>query len=143
MGRRGDHSGGLFGALPPLPIFPLPGAVLLPLSAVPLHVFEPRYRKMTRDCDQGYRVIAVANIPNEEAAVERPPRVCPVVGVGVLTRVEKLADGRFNIVLRGAGRARILEELPSGEPYRLVRAGAPGAPRPRPPRVTAPAGGPK
>ncbi len=133
--RRVDDSERLFRALPHLPIFPLPGAVLLPLSAVPLHVFEPRYRKMTRDCDQGYRVIAVANIPNEEAAVERPPRVCPVVGVGVLTRVEKLADGRFNIVLRGAGRARILEELPSGEPYRLVRAERLVASLPLSPRV--------
>jgi Lon protease-like protein len=109
-------------ALPHLPIFPLPGAVLLPHSLVPLHIFEPRYRKMTHDCGEGLRVLALANIPDEIAAAEEPPRVLTVVGVGVLARVEKLPDGRFNIVLRGAARARIVEELASGEPYRLVRA---------------------
>ncbi len=122
-------------ALPHLPIFPLPGAVLFPHALVPLHVFEPRYRKMTRDCDEGYKVLALANIPDEEAAGERPPRVCPVMGVGVLARVEKLADGRFNIVLRGTGRARIVEELRSGEPYRLVRAEPLLPSLPLPPRV--------
>jgi Lon protease-like protein len=120
-------------ALTHLPIFPLPGAVLLPHSLVPLHIFEPRYRKMTRDVSEGLRVLALANIPDEIAAAEEPQRVMPVIGMGVLARVDNLPDGRFNIVLRGAARARIVEELPSGEPYRLVRAelvewtGRPGA----------------
>ena len=109
-------------ALPNLPIFPLPGAVLLPHSLVPLHIFEPRYRKLTRDCQEGLRVMALANIPDEEAAATHPPRVLPIIGVGVLARVDPLPDGRFNIVLRGVVRARILDELNSGEPYRLVRA---------------------
>ena len=109
-------------ALAHMPIFPMPGAVLLPHSLVPLHVFEPRYRKMTRDCEEGRRALALANIPDEVAAGEKPPRVLSVIGVGVLVRVDRLPDGRFNIVLRGAGRARIVEELRSGEPYRLVRA---------------------
>jgi len=106
-----------------LPIFPLPGVVLLPYSLIPLHVFEPRYRKMIRDCQSGAGVLALANIP-PEALLEgkEPPRVLPVIGVGVLARVEPLADGRSNIVVRGVLRARILEELESGEPYRLVRA---------------------
>ena len=109
-------------ALPHLPIFPLPGAVLLPHSLVPLHIFEPRYRKMTRDCEEGHKAMALANIPDDEAAGENPPRVLPVLGAGVLARVDRLPDGRFNIVLRGVGRVRIVEELRSGEPYRLVRA---------------------
>jgi Lon protease-like protein len=109
-------------ALPELPIFPLPGAVLLPHALVPLHIFEPRYRKMTRDASEGLHVLALANIPDERAAGETPPRVLPVVGVGVLARVDRLADGRFNIVLRGVARARIEEELPAIEPYRRVRA---------------------
>jgi uncharacterized protein len=109
-------------ALTTLPIFPLPGAVLLPHALVPLHIFEPRYRKMTRDCDEGLRVLALANIPDDRAASERPPRVLPVVGVGVLARVDRLPDGRFNVVLRGVQRASIEQELPTGEPYRLVRA---------------------
>jgi Lon protease-like protein len=109
-------------ALPGLPIFPLPGAVLLPHALVPLHIFEPRYRKLTRDCQDGLRVMGLAHIPDEPAAAEKPPRVLPIIGVGVLARVDALPDGRFNIVLRGVVRARILEELRSGEPYRLVRA---------------------
>jgi hypothetical protein len=109
-------------ALPTLPIFPLPGAVLLPHALVPLHIFEPRYRKMTKDCEAGLRVLALANIPDDQAAAERPPRVARVIGVGVLARVEPLPDGRFNIVLRGVRRAVIEQELPAGEPYRLVRA---------------------
>ena len=105
-----------------LPIFPLPGAVLLPQALVPLHVFEPRYRKMARDCEEGLRTLALAHIPDEVAASAKPPRVLPVIGIGVLAQVDRLPDGRFNIVLRGTKRARIVEELRSGEPYRLVRA---------------------
>src|SRR3954451_23264124 len=99
-----DDSERLRRAVPHLPIFPLPGAVLLPHSLVPLHVFEPRYRKMTRDCQEGLRVMGLANIPDEKAAAEKPPRVATVVGVGVLARVDPLTGGRFNIVLRGVLR---------------------------------------
>ena len=119
-------------ALPALPIFPLPGAVLLPHALVPLHVFEPRYRKMTQDCDAGLRVLALANIPDDRAASERPPRVLPAVGIGVLARVDRLPDGRFNIVLRGVQRAAIERELPTAEPYRVVRARALSPSRPAP-----------
>lgn len=109
-------------ALERLPIFPLPGVVLLPNTIVPLHIFEPRYCKMTRDCQSGARVLALANIAGDAASDESPPRVLPIVGVGLLARVDPLPDGRFNIMVRGVLRARIVEELRSGEPYRLVRA---------------------
>jgi Lon protease-like protein len=111
------------GQLHRLPIFPLPGAVLLPFALIPLHVFEPRYRKMIRDCQAGAGVLALANIP-AEAVTERlqPPGVLPVIGAGILARVDPLPDGRSNVVLRGVLRARIVEELPAQEPYRLVRA---------------------
>jgi uncharacterized protein len=106
-----------------LPIFPLPGAVLLPYALIPLHVFEPRYRKLVRDCEGGAGVMALANIP-VDALRERkdPPRVLPVIGAGILARVDRLPDGRSNIVVRGVLRARIAEELPAQEPYRLIRA---------------------
>ncbi|HEY2031026.1 MAG TPA: LON peptidase substrate-binding domain-containing protein [Myxococcales bacterium] len=116
-----DEAARIRQALPSLPIFPLPGAVLLPHALVPLHIFEPRYRKMIRDCEAGSRVLSLANIAGE---TDRPPKVLPTIGVGVLARVEPLADGRFNIVLRGISRARIAEELQTEEPYRLVRAEA-------------------
>ncbi len=110
------------GALGRLLIFPLPGAVLLPHSLVPLHIFEPRYRKLAKDCAAGSRVLALAHIPDELAAGAKPPRVLPIVGVGVLAQVDPLPEGRSNIVLRGSLRARILEELATSEPYRVVRA---------------------
>src|SRR5438445_2704522 len=110
-------------ALGQLPLFPLPGGVLLPYGLVPLHVFEPRYRAMVRDCQRGAGVLALASIPPEALRKgEEPPRVLPIVGVGLLARVELLPDGRSNIVLRGVLRARIVEELKTAEPYRLVRA---------------------
>jgi Lon protease-like protein len=106
-----------------LPIFPLPGAVLLPFALIPLHVFEPRYRKMVRDCQAATGVLALANVPAEALRERRqPPAVLPVIGAGILARVDPLPDGRSNIVLRGVLRARIVEELPAEEPYRLVRA---------------------
>jgi Lon protease-like protein len=106
-----------------LPIFPLPGAVLLPYALIPLHVFEPRYRKLIRDCQAGNGVMALANIP-PDAVRERkdPPRILPVLGAGILARVDPLADGRSNIVVRGVLRVRVVEELSTQEPYRLVRA---------------------
>jgi uncharacterized protein len=110
-------------ALLRLPIFPLPGAVLLPHALVPLHVFEPRYRKMTRDCIESNGVLALAHLsPASLGLGEEPPRVETVLGVGLLSQVEALPDGRFNIALKGVLRAKIVEELPATEPYRLVRA---------------------
>src|SRR5258708_20036322 len=65
-------------ALPHLPIFPLPGAVLLPHGAMPLHIFEPRYRQMTRDClprHGGKNALAPAPIvPPPLRAAADPPR---------------------------------------------------------------------
>src|SRR2546427_1524040 len=87
---------------------------------------------MTQDCDAGLRVLALATIPDARGAAERPPRVLPAIGIGVLTRVDRLPDGRFNIVLRGVQRAVIERELPTAEPYRLVRARALSPSRPAP-----------
>src|SRR5438105_14880747 len=84
-------------ALPALPIFPLPGALLLPHALVPLHIFEPRYRKMTRDCDEEARAMALAHIPDEEAAGGKPPRVLPVIGDGVLAGLHRRQDGPCNV----------------------------------------------
>src|SRR5258708_10649306 len=88
---------------------------------------------MPRDWGGGLGVLALATTPEGGAAGERPPRVLPVIGVGILARVDRLPDGRFNIVLRGAARARIARGLPSGEPYRLVRAEPLLPARPPPP----------
>lgn len=111
------------GDLEALPIFPLPGVVLFPGTSLPLHVFEPRYRAMTRDVLAGRRLMAVALLkPGFEMDYPGRPPVHGVCGVGRLTREVAYPDGRFDIVLEGLGRVCIIEELPPEQPYRVVRA---------------------
>ncbi len=135
----------LAAALRRLPLFPLPNAVLFPHALLPLHIFEDRYRAMTRDILSGARFLAIGLIAPEasrdddrpdpddgspaalsgEAAEVRQrdrPRVMPVAGVGEVVMAHELPDGRFNLVVRGRARVRIDQELESERPYRLVSA---------------------
>src|SRR4051794_14779459 len=106
-----------------LPIFPLPRVQLFPHALLPLHVFEPRYRDMVRDAMAGPRLIAVAALePGFEADYHGRPAVRAIVGAGEVIGHEALEDGRSNILLRGVARARIEQELPARESYRLVDA---------------------
>ncbi|MBL8751832.1 MAG: LON peptidase substrate-binding domain-containing protein [Planctomycetes bacterium] len=110
-------------ALPqaPVPMFPLPAAFLFPHQALPLHVFEPRYRALVGDLLDGPgRFVLGTILPQAEAAPEAPPHVLPVAGLGEILRHEKLADGRYLIWVLGLCRVRI-EEVASAKPYRLVR----------------------
>jgi Lon protease-like protein len=94
-----------------LPLFPLPSVVLFPNVFLPLHIFEPRYRTMVGDALAGDRMIGMVLLqPGWEANYEGRPRVYPVGCSGVITHVETLVDGRYNIVLRGLERFRILNE---------------------------------
>ena len=94
-----------------LPLFPLPNVVLFPNVFLPLHIFEPRYREMVADAVASDRMIGMVLLrPGWERDYEGTPPVYPVGCSGVITHVEALADGRFNIVLRGLERFRILEE---------------------------------
>ena len=109
-------------ALQRLPMFPLPGVVLLPHALLPLHIFEERYRAMTRDVLKGSRFIVVSLIaPGESEAAEKPA-VQRIAGVGEIMMAHELPDGRFNLVLRGRARIRIDEELPTTRAYREVAA---------------------
>ena len=114
-------------ALDALPIFPLADSVLFPRLPMALHVFEPRYRRLLYDCMDGHRVFAIATLDQDGQPDElgRPP-VMPVVGVGHIRRLVRMPDGRSNLILFGATRAMIVEELPpQGDlPYRRVRAQA-------------------
>lgn len=101
-----------------LPLFPLPTIVLFPGVFLPLHVFEPRYREMVADALAADRVIGMVLLkPGWERDYERRPPVYPIGCSGVITHVERLADGRFNLVLRGLERFRVLDEDHS-RPYR-------------------------
>ena len=94
-----------------IPIFPLPNAVLFPGVFLPLHIFEPRYREMVADAAAGDRIIGMTLLKRGyETDYEGRPPVYSVGCAGVMTHVERLPDGRFNIVLRGLGKFRIVDE---------------------------------
>jgi Lon protease-like protein len=99
-------------------VFPLPGVVVLPGTPTLLHVFEPRYRAMTADALATDRVMAVATLRSGEGAAQARAAVHPVAGAGFIEADERLPEGRFNIVLRGVSRVRLVEELDRGKPYR-------------------------
>jgi Lon protease-like protein len=97
-----------------LPLFPLPSSVLFPNVFLPLHVFEPRYRDMVADALASDRLVGVALLcPGWERDYEGRPPVYPIGCGGVITHVEPLTDGCYNIVLRGLQRYRIVDELES------------------------------
>jgi len=98
--------------LPPtIPIFPLPNVVLFPNVFLPLHIFEPRYRKMIDEALGGDRIIGMVLLrPGWEGDYEGRPPVYPIGCAGVITHAERLADGRFNIVLRGMEKFRVVGE---------------------------------
>jgi Lon protease-like protein len=103
-------------------LFPLPNVVLFPHAIQALHIFEPRYRRMTADALAGDRLIAPALLrPGWETDYERRPAVHPVVCVGRITADQKLDDGRYHLLLRGVARATILEEIEDDRPYRSAR----------------------
>jgi Lon protease-like protein len=106
--------------LPPtIPLFPLPNVVLFPGVFLPLHIFEPRYRTMTEEALEGDRLIGMVLLkPGYEAEYEGRPPIYPIGCSGLITHAERLADGRFNIVLQGLERFRVREE-DDGRVYRV------------------------
>jgi hypothetical protein len=110
-------------ALSSLPIFPLPNCVLLPGGLLPLHVFEPRYRELTRDSLAGHHLIGVARLrPGYETTYYGRPPVYERFGVGKIICSEELPDGRYALLLRGVARVEIARELTTERTYRLVEA---------------------
>src|SRR4051812_22095994 len=110
-------------ALSSLPIFPLPNCVLLPGGLLPLHVFEPRYRELTKHCLEGHQLMGVARLrPGFEQSYYGRPPVYERFGVGKIICSEELPDGRFALLLRGVARVQLVGELPSDRAYRKVEA---------------------
>jgi hypothetical protein len=106
-----------------VPIFPLPDVTFFPHTLLPLHVFEARYRAMVIDALERDRRLAVVKLqPGYEAGYAGKPAVHPVAGLGEIVSCERLATGRYNILLRGECRVRLEDELPSDTLYRVVRA---------------------
>lgn len=101
-----------------LPIFPLAGAILFPGLQLPLHVFEPRYRELVGSALARDRRIAMIQ-PHSMA------EGAPLFSIGCVGRiqdVEALEDGRYNIVLEGVARFRLVRELEVTTPFRQVEA---------------------
>ena len=101
-----------------LSIFPLAGAILFPGLHLPLHIFEPRYRALVGAALAKDRRIAMIQ---PQGAAERAP-LFAIGCVGKIDEVEALDDGRYNIVLEGEARFRLLRELDVATPFRQIEA---------------------
>jgi Lon protease-like protein len=106
--------------LPPtIPLFPLPNVVLFPNVFLPLHIFEERYRDMVADALAEDRIIGMVLLRSGwENDYEGRPPIYPVGCAGLITHAERLPDGRFNIVLQGLEKFRVVTEDDS-RAYRL------------------------
>jgi Lon protease-like protein len=105
----------MMGAKPArIPLFPLAGAILFPRAQLPLHIFEPRYRDMVRDALAGPGRIGMIQ-PNGDGD---PPPLFQTGCVGEIVGAEELDDGRYNIVLQGSARFRLIAERDLGTAYR-------------------------
>lgn len=99
-----------------LPIFPLP-LVMLPNELLPLHIFEPRYRQMLRDVEDGRKMFGVVRFePTDDPFADRPA-AGDVGCVAEIRETELLDDGRANILTIGVIRFRIVDYVPTDEPY--------------------------
>lgn len=109
----------------PMPLFPLPDAVLLPHAIQPLHVFEPRYRQMVEDCLDGPGQIAMATFAGAawREEYDGTPPLRPAVCVGQIVHHDALPGGRHNILLHGVCRAKIDQLVDPDEerPYRMAK----------------------
>lgn len=104
-----------------LPLFPLPSLVFFPETRVPLHIFEPRYRQMVDDSLERESRIGMALLkPGWERSYFGDPPVYEHGTVGEIERALKYDDGRFDLVLKGVVRYRVIEHV-EHEPYRLAR----------------------
>src|SRR5689334_17882023 len=104
-----------------VPLFPLPNVVLFPKAVLPLHIFEERYKQMTADVLRSHRQVAMSLLrPGWEKNYYSRPAIEPVVCVGTILSHERLPDGKYNFLLQGTTRARIVQEFP-GLPYRVAQ----------------------
>jgi Lon protease-like protein len=105
-----------------IPVFPLPGALLLPRGQMPLNIFEPRYLAMVDDAlRDGHRLIGMIQPDVAHASSTDKPSLYKIGCVGRITQLAESGDGRYLIELTGVARFRIEEELKVATPYRQCR----------------------
>lgn len=104
-----------------VPLFPLPNVVLFPQVPLPLHVFEPRYRTLVEDALASHRTIGMVLLkPGYETDYHGRPDIYPIGCTGSIVGEERLDDGRYNLLLQGQRRFRVLAEDPGGA-YRIAQ----------------------
>ena len=104
-----------------LPLFPLPNLVFFPNTRLPLHVFEPRYRQMVSDAiaaDNRFGIVLLRPGWENDYFGQPPIHACGTLGT--IEQAVPLDDGRFNILVRGDVRFRVVREI-SGSPYRVAQ----------------------
>jgi uncharacterized protein len=105
-----------------IPVFPLPGALLLPRGQMPLNIFEPRYMAMVDDALRAsHRLIGMIQPDPAHPGPEHKPNLFKVGCVGRITHIAETGDGRYLLQLTGVVRFRIDEELDVATPYRQCR----------------------
>ena len=104
-----------------IPVFPLPGALLLPRGQMPLNILEPRYLAMIDDALRGHRLIGMIQPDAANPGPENKPNLYKVGCVGRITQLAETGDGRYLLQLTGIARFRIDEELRVSTPYRQCR----------------------
>ena len=105
-----------------IPVFPLPGALLLPRGQMPLNIFEPRYLAMIDDAlRDGHRLIGMIQPDPARAGPADEPPLYKIGCVGRITQLAESGDGRYRIELTGVARFRVEQELPVKTDYRQCR----------------------
>ena len=101
-----------------IPLFPLPTTVFYPNTSLPLHIFEPRYRNMVADALNGKGEIGMILLkPGWESDYEGTPEIMTIGCLGKIKHHSELSEGKYNILLSGLYRFRILNEI-RGKIYR-------------------------
>jgi uncharacterized protein len=104
-----------------IPVFPLPGALLLPRGQMPLNIFEPRYLAMVDEALKSDRVIGMIQPDADGGGTRTAPKLYEVGCAGRITQFAETGDGRYLITLVGIARFRVEEELSTTTPYRQCR----------------------
>src|SRR5690242_11937436 len=105
-----------------IPVFPLPGALLLPRGQMPLNIFEPRYLALVDDSlRDGHRLIGMIQPDTARPGPEQKPNLYRVGCAGRITQIAETGDGRYLLQLTGVARFRIEEELSVATAYRQCR----------------------
>ncbi|WP_458758845.1 LON peptidase substrate-binding domain-containing protein [Afipia sp. TerB] len=105
-----------------IPVFPLPGALLLPRGQMPLNIFEPRYLEMIDDAlRDGHRLIGMIQPDATHSRGEAAPSLFRVGCVGRITQLAETGDGRYILELTGVTRFKVVDELSVMTPYRQCK----------------------